>query len=142
MALIIRGGCTFYLRSVRRGGRVTSEYVGSGELAWLADARARDRKDEREARRRPMAARLARMDRMAATIETYGTLADHVFRVAMEAAGFHQHKRGEWRRRRMNATPQLPAEARARMAALLESLTARARDGDDSALPALREAID
>ena len=48
MALVQRGGCTFYLRSVRRGGRVTSEYVGSGKLAWLFDARVQDAKHERK----------------------------------------------------------------------------------------------
>ena len=44
--------------------------------------------------------RLARWDRIAAAVEAYGALTDHVFRLAMEAVGFHQHKRGEWRRSR------------------------------------------
>jgi hypothetical protein len=141
MALIIRGGREFYIRSVRRGGRVTSEYVGSGELAWLADARAQNLKAEREYRRRKLAAQLARWDRITAGVEAFVALADHVFRAAMEAAGFHQHKRGEWRKRRMNAIPQPPAEARAQMAALLGSLLVRVKAGDKSAVPALDEAL-
>jgi hypothetical protein len=137
MALIIRGGCEFFIRSVRRGGRVTSEYVGSGELAWLADARAQNLKAEREDRRRKLAARLARWDRVAAAVEAYGALIDHLFRLAMEAAGYHQHKRGEWRKQRMSTTAQLPAES----ADLIKSLRARVAEGDNTALPALSEAI-
>jgi hypothetical protein len=142
MASIVRGGCDFYIRSVRRGGRITSEYLGSGELAWLADARAQNLKAEREDRRRKLAARLARWDRITASVEAYVALIDHLFRLAMEAAGYHQHKRGEWRRRRMNANVQVPAESRAQTRAVLEALSTRVADGDRSALPTSRDAID
>ena len=66
-------------------------------------------------------------------------------RLALEAAGFHRHKRGEWRRRRMGdltvgradapaADPPVPA----RVDELRDILT-RAQAGDETALPRLRE---
>jgi hypothetical protein len=104
MALIERGRCTFCIRSVRRDGRVTSEYVGSGAVAELAHGIAEGRRLEREAaraaRREELAGLVARLDEVERPVRAYWEYTEALFRAAMERAGFHLHKRGEWRRRR------------------------------------------
>jgi hypothetical protein len=44
MAVVRRGGCVFFLRSLRRGGRVTSEYLGSGSIGVDEAARVGERR--------------------------------------------------------------------------------------------------
>jgi hypothetical protein len=90
----------YYTRSKKVNGRVVREYVGTGELAKLAaqiDAINRaDRKAEREAR----CAEKAVLDALDAPLNKLNDLADLLARAALLAAGFRQHKRGEWRRKR------------------------------------------
>ncbi len=100
MALVYRGGRPYLYRSIRRGGRVTSEYVASGESAVLihrleaADRqRAEDRSEEWKAEVRRMEAEDREVAEWFARVEA---VAD----AAMMAAGYHKHHRGEWRRRR------------------------------------------
>jgi hypothetical protein len=90
----------YYTRSRKVNGRVVREYIGTGRVAELAaelDAL------EREKRRR--AARALRRERdelaaLEADVRAASQAADLVARAALLAAGFHQHRRGEWRRRR------------------------------------------
>src|SRR5262245_39804097 len=97
-----KGG--YYTRSRKVGGRVVREYVGSGLpaiLAALADTEARrERAEQERAFRDEKAARRAAEAELDGMIE----LTDLAARAALLAAGFHQHKRGEWRRRREQAT--------------------------------------
>jgi len=94
----------YYYRVRRENGRVVREYVGRGRVAELmAKLDALDREKEREERRLDAAAlrnekaELAALDAdLEALIETTDLLA----RAALVAAGYHQHKRGEWRKRR------------------------------------------
>src|SRR3954469_14032080 len=106
MALIHRRGCTFFIRSVRRDGRVTSEYVGSGPLAEYAFATSLDlrerREADREARRAANADLMSRIDAAQAPMRAYCALADALVRAAMEGAGYHRPKRGVWRKHRMS----------------------------------------
>jgi hypothetical protein len=90
----------YYTRSRKVNGRVVREYVGAGRVAELAaqlDALDRDqREDERDARR---AAR-AEFDALADKLSDLNERCDLITRAALIAAGFHQHKRGEWRKQR------------------------------------------
>lgn len=90
----------YYTRSRKVNGCVVREYCGSGEVAELAaqmDAANRtDRKAEREARR----AEKAELDALDAGVKEPDYLADQLARAALLAAGYRQHKRGEWRRKR------------------------------------------
>lgn len=77
------------------------EYLGKGPLAQLVaeiDALQRDQREAARAGRRARRAELAALDTdfkaLAATI-------DLVARAALRAAGYHQHKRGEWRKHRV-----------------------------------------
>ncbi len=91
----------YYTRSERVNGRVVRQYVGcgkAGELAAEMDARERaQRKAEAQENREEQARYQALDDQLAALDE----LADMMSRAALVAAGYHQHHRGEWRRKRV-----------------------------------------
>ncbi len=89
----------YYVRSRKQGGRVVHEYVGGGlgRLMAALDARRRAERAERTAARREEAARLEALD---ATLDQLYETADRFARLALVAAGYHQHDRGEWRKRR------------------------------------------
>jgi hypothetical protein len=86
--------------SVRRDGRVTSEYVAGGEYAeliamarrWSRDMRRLSKPDDGEDRRR--------QDELERVLDDLVGRSQDLARSTLEAAGYHQHKRGEWRKRR------------------------------------------
>jgi hypothetical protein len=90
----------YYSRSRRVNGRVVREYVGSGEVARLAARTDAADRERRRAERAALRAREAELDALDAPLKQLDELADLVARAALEAAGFHRHNRGEWRRRR------------------------------------------
>jgi hypothetical protein len=93
----------YYYRVRKEGGRVVREYVGRGrpaELAARLDALARQ---ERERGRAALRAAKAELDALDAPLNDLNDLAELLARAALLAAGFHQHKRGEWRKRRAPA---------------------------------------
>lgn len=103
MAWEERAGRLYYYRSIRRGpgGRVVKEYIGSGPGAeLLAAAEGAAREDERRRREAEGAERerLVELDREIG--ETCG-LIEGLARAALVDAGYRQHKRGEWRLKRV-----------------------------------------
>lgn len=93
-----RGG-VYYYRKRRIGGRVVSEYVGGGDLACIANARAEIAKSRQNADRK-----LQREERegAAATDKTLAALSgviDTLVSATLVMQGYHKHK-GEWRCRR------------------------------------------
>jgi hypothetical protein len=95
-----RRGTAYYTRSRKVGGRVVRQYVGAGptgELAAQLDALDRERRETERAAWREEKAELEALD---AALKKLNDLADLLARAALEAAGFRQHHRGEWRRRR------------------------------------------
>jgi hypothetical protein len=147
MALIRRGGSTFYIRSVRRGGRVTSAYVGSGLLALgaaMMDAEAREERAAEAAAWRHERSRMESADKILADLcRGIGMIAQ----IALEARGFHQHKR-QWRRKRRMSkkteTTPMPSPGPMTLAGRDEAshVLRRALDGDREVLPRLRELLD
>jgi hypothetical protein len=94
-----RGGL-YYTRSRKDGGKVVREYVGGGilgELEARMDAEERRRREEEKASRREERERL---DALAAPVEELCEAAEVIARAALLASGYHQHNRGEWRKRR------------------------------------------
>jgi hypothetical protein len=93
-----RRGYYYHVRKVN--GRVVREYVGAGRVAQLAaqldDINRQERDMERERRRKER----AELDALDASLNDLNNLADLLARAALLAAGNHQHKRGEWRKRR------------------------------------------
>jgi hypothetical protein len=99
-----RGGL-YYTRSRRVNGQVVREYVGSGLLGQLAarlDAEERRLREEEQARRREERERL---DALVASVEELCEASDLLVKAVLLASGYHQHKRGEWRKRREPKTP-------------------------------------
>jgi hypothetical protein len=95
----------YYTRSRKVDGRVVREYVGCGRLAELAaelDACERQKRENERAARR---AQQAQLEALEADIQTLCELTDLAARATLLAAGFHQHKRGEWRKRREKDRP-------------------------------------
>ena len=94
------GSGQYYTRSVREGGKVRREYVGSGSLAVLAayaDAQAREEKAKKRAEQQQ--AREAE-DEETRVMRWYCRAVEGVLRSELTAAGYHQHDRGEWRKKK------------------------------------------
>src|SRR5262245_45941618 len=91
----------YYYRVRKVGGRVVREYIGRGPAAELIaelDAFERAEKEHRRFDRAAEADRWADLDRR---VTAFCELADLMAEAAFLAAGYHRHKRGEWRKRRV-----------------------------------------
>ncbi len=149
-----RGG-RYYTRAWRAGGRLRSRYVGGGvlgEVAANADAITRAERTEAAVEWAATRAALARAD---APLTDFNKAVEGIARGSLYAAGFRQHHRAEWRRRRntMNVANEtseptrMPAVASvARDAALHEETLAvlmqRASGGDETALSQVVRILD
>lgn len=116
MGLEYRKGNCYYTRSYRVNGRVRREHISSGDMALL-DAGF----DEVERMEALQARRKAQMqwqeereaaEALDAIVDSVSDKAAAMFRAAMEAAGFHQHSRGEWRKKRQEAKDEERNQAR------------------------------
>jgi len=94
------GGRMYFYRKIKTDGRVVSEYIGSGPLATFAASRAEDDRRERAVIAATERAERDRMRADEAELDGFCTLADALTRAALLTAGYHQHHRGEWRKRR------------------------------------------
>ena len=139
-----RRGRPYYYRARREGERVRSAYVGNGpeaELAELLDALKRRARAELAAGWREERAGLDAADRAGASASA---AVDLVVGLTLESAGFRRHNRGEWRRSRMGSMAKLPAfqgrpyPAGATREEIVDVMT-RASEGDESAMPRVRE---
>src|SRR5262245_24824301 len=90
----------YYTRSAKVNGRVVREYVGKGRVGELAAKMDVIERQQREAERAARRAYRAELDALDGQVNELNDLADLVARAALLAAGFQQHKRGEWRKRR------------------------------------------
>jgi hypothetical protein len=100
VALVYRNGRPRIQRSVRRGGRVTTEYRASGEVALLIAKIETIEHEEREIERGLSREERKWLDDLERTLDDLTDKALVLARDALERAGYHQHHRGEWRRRR------------------------------------------
>ncbi|GAA4416734.1 hypothetical protein GCM10023187_48450 [Nibrella viscosa] len=99
MGLEIRNGRPYYYRKVRRDGKVTSEYVGSGttaEYAALLDER--DYYDREEQRQQDRQQREADRTADLELLNLERTL-NELFTAVAVASGYHKVKR-QWRKKR------------------------------------------
>jgi hypothetical protein len=90
----------YYYRVKRVNGRVVREYVGGGRVAELV---AQTDELEREKKLVERAGEKAARDEDAARdrpLEELIELTELLARAALRAAGYHRHKRGEWRKKR------------------------------------------
>ena len=90
----------YYTRSRKMYGRVVREYVGTGAVAELmaqADALTRDQRQRMRDELRDQRENEKARD---VEVSAFCDIAVLWSRVALLAAGYHRHDRGEWRRRR------------------------------------------
>jgi hypothetical protein len=90
----------YYTRSKKVNGRVLREYIGTGAVADMVAKHDAIEREKREAERADRRAEQAELDALDAPLHELNKLADLLARVALVAAGFRQHHRGEWRKRR------------------------------------------
>jgi hypothetical protein len=91
----------YYYRVRKVNGRVVREYVGRGPIAELVAQMDGLERQQREAERAAWLVKWAEQNALDAPLDELNELADLLARAALLAAGFHQHKRGEWRKRRV-----------------------------------------
>jgi hypothetical protein len=108
MAWERRGRQRFYYRSKKQNGRVVREYIGRGARATQAAAEDAARHAVRQQARLEQQTWEA-LDAQVASLDTLMTLLSHS---ALLDAGYYQHHRGEWRKRRNDGstTTPLPTE--------------------------------
>jgi hypothetical protein len=100
MAIVTRNGRPYLYKSIRHGGRVTSEYRGRGEDALLIDAIETIDSDEKDYKRdREREERKVSND-LEQALDELAEQAHTLSRQALISAGYHQHHRGDWRKRR------------------------------------------
>lgn len=90
----------YYYRVRKKNGRVVREYVGAGQAADLVaqrDALEREQRRLKVLEHRHEKDELKALDAELRAVNERIDLAAHA---ALLAAGFHLHKRGEWRKRR------------------------------------------
>jgi hypothetical protein len=93
----------YYSRSRKVNGRVVREYVGGGRLGQIAarlDAIGREVRQAARARQEAMRSEVEALD---AALDDLNAVADLLGGAALLAAGYRQHKRGEWRKSRVRA---------------------------------------
>lgn len=106
----------YYTRSRRENGRVVREYVGGGAPGALAARLDADARARREGERDGVRAESEAVAKLDAALAELSELVDLVARAALAAAGYAQHHRGEWRKRRGERTRAV-AQSRSRTAA-------------------------
>ncbi len=94
-----RGGL-YYTRTQRVGGRTIREYFGAGHAARKAFNEDLARRETQERQRAAWRGELEQLAATDDTVSTFNAAADEVLRAVLYAAGYHLHKRGEWRQRR------------------------------------------
>lgn len=102
MCIELRGTGKYAYLSVRRGSRVTRVYLGSGPLADMAERllelEREKRREAREAERRAVRRMIDRLEAPRRWVAELSARVDQLFKQAMKARGYYQHKR-QWRRR-------------------------------------------
>jgi hypothetical protein len=101
----VRGSKRYLYRPQRVRGRPRRIYLGCGRVGEQAAAADAQRRLERETAARELAAEEARLREAEAPLAQLCTEVHILGRACLVAEGFHQHARGQWRRRRRGQEP-------------------------------------
>ena len=96
-----KGHGRYYTRSIKRVGRVMRQYFGIGPLAELAAKEDADRRAERAAEHEAWRDEREQIEAVEDQVRVVHRSADLLMKAVLYAQGYHQHKRGEWRCRRV-----------------------------------------
>jgi hypothetical protein len=100
-----RGGL-YYTRSRKVDGRVVREYIGTGPLAKLAAEMDALKRRQREKETEAWQVERECVEALDSPMEELHEAAEVLAKAALLAADYHQHKRGEWRKRRGKQSPK------------------------------------
>jgi len=95
-----RGRGRYYTRSRKVNGRIIREYVGTGFVAELTAQHDAEARAQRLAERERLQHEATRWASATAPLMQVSQLLDGLTAAALFAAGYHQHHRGAWRKRR------------------------------------------
>jgi hypothetical protein len=95
-----QGKGRYYTRSQRINGRVVRRYVGTGPAAELAATEDALSCVERKVETETEKAKQRRHEELTAPLDELCSLTDLLLKAALLSAGYHQHDRGAWRRRK------------------------------------------
>ena len=104
MAWESRRNKSYYYRKRKVGGKVHSEYIGTGFAALLAEQVNERVKAEAEAKRCEWQAIRDEQQRLDQIVADFGQLATAYADAVLLLNGYRQHKRGEWRKKREQHT--------------------------------------
>jgi hypothetical protein len=76
------------------------EYIGGGRVGQLAAEMDKLDREQRDAERANRLAARTALEALDSPVEELDELVELLAHAALVAAGFHQHKRGEWRKKR------------------------------------------
>lgn len=92
----------YYYRKKRIGSRVVSEYVGKGFMADLEAGSDQTERDARECERAALQAMKAECGALDESVAAADAAIGALMKQTLQSAGYHQHERGQWRKRRDN----------------------------------------
>lgn len=96
----------YFTRSRRISGRVVREYVGTGLAGEMASRLAARERAWRKLIAEELRQEKAKLTGLDTEMKALAKTTDLAVRAALLAAGLHQHKRGEWRKRREQDRPR------------------------------------
>lgn len=91
----------YYTRSRKVNGRVIREYIGTGRVAELIAEGDALQRLQREEERQALQAESDEHAELDAPLNELNELAELLTCAALLAAGYRQHKRGDWRKCRV-----------------------------------------
>ena len=98
MAIVYRNGRPYLYKSIRRNGKVTSEYRGCGPDKLLFDRLEAIERQRAEDAREDWKTEVKRMQTEERAVAEMSDRVDSLAGEALVGAGFHRHKR-QWRKR-------------------------------------------
>ena len=93
------GKYRYYVRAIKRNGRIYREYFGRGLAAELAAQTDAKRRAEREALRQACRAMDARLDAVDAPTADFDAACGVAMSAVLLAAGFYRQDKHAWRKR-------------------------------------------
>ncbi len=95
-----QGRGRYYTRSRKVQGRIIRDYVGTGLVAELAAQHDAEERAQRHAEHARLQHEAEQWATTTAPLRQLSQLLDGLTAAALIAAGYHQHHRGAWRKRR------------------------------------------
>lgn len=108
MAWVERNGKRYFYQTTRFNGQPVRRYIGTGPVAEALAADIESRRAERQERIQAAQAEEAEWRSLTAPLQCLDEAVVLLMRITLVAAGYRQHDRGAWRRKRHVRNHQSP----------------------------------